>query len=164
MSVGLKGNEFLDYFAKVPHVKSVFLNVVAINEIPKIIPIKHFLICNLSLSHLPGTHWIAIIRPEKDILEVFNSLGYDSLDSLIPYFKFRKHFQIHFNKQELQADMSISCGFFCIYFIIHRILNFDLDFDDILQHVFTENKIENERLVNEFCNNLEQNGDTNLFI
>lgn len=164
MSTGLKGNEFMNYFSKIPHIKSVFVNVFAINEIPKSIPIRHFLICNLSLSHLPGTHWIAMLRPEKDSLEIFNSLGYESLDSLIPYFKFKKSFEINFNQQQFQDNSSISCGFFCIYFIIHRILNLDMSFEHVLEHIFSENKNENELLVTQFCNNLEQNGDANIFL
>lgn len=163
-TAALRGDQFIDYFSKVPHVQSMFLNVVAINEIPKTIPIRNFLICNLSLSHLPGSHWISIVRPEKNIIEIFNSLGYQSLDSLIPHFKFPKSYELHFNIEQFQEDNSISCGYFCIYFLIHRVLNYDMSFEHILNDIFDENKNQNEELVRVFCNNLEQNKDTTLFI
>jgi len=163
-AVGVRGNEFINYFNRVPHVKSVFLNVVALNQIPKIIPTRHFLICNLSLSDMPGSHWIAITRPEKDILEIFNSLGYQSLESLMPYFKFRKAFEIHFNREQLQEENSTTCGLFCIYFIIHRILNFEMPFEHVLEDIFSTNKIENENTVTQFCSNLELHSDSNIFI
>lgn len=160
---GIKGFEFEVYFQNIPLVKHSFLNVVAIDQIPKIIPVRHFIICNLSPAHLPGSHWICIVRPDKEIIEIFNSLGSENLNYLTSFLKFSKRLNIEYNQHQFQSKLSSTCGLFCIYFAIHRVLNFDMSFDHLLEHIFESTPNENETVVVDFCNNLKTNKDVNLF-
>ena len=159
---GLKGFEFSNYLAKIPLVNKQFLNVVAIDEIPKSIPVKHFLISNLSPAHLSGSHWIVLSRPEKNVLEIFNSLGGDTFNTIKNHLKFTCKLQIQSNDTPFQSTVSTSCGYFCIYFAINRILNLDMSFEHLLEHLFTNNIEINETNVTKFCENLLQTSDDNL--
>ena len=159
---GLKGFEFLSYFNKIPIVHKQFLNVVAIDEIPKSIPVKHFLISNLSPAHLSGSHWIVIIRPEKNTLEIFNSLGGDTFNEIKNHLKFTCKLEIHSNETPFQSKLSTSCGYYCIFFAVNRILNLDMSFEHLLEHLFTNNIEINESNVKRFCEQLLQSSDDNL--
>ena len=161
---GLKGFEFANYFVKLPLVNKQFLNVVAIDEIPKSIPVRHFLISNLSPAHLSGSHWIVIIRPEKNTLEIFNSLGGDTFKDIQNHLKFTCKLQIHSNETPFQSDSSSSCGYFCIFFAVNRMLNLDMSFEHLLEHLFTDNLEINETNVRRFCENLlESSDDDSIF-
>jgi hypothetical protein len=151
---GLKGFEFDKYFNKIDLSSQLFFGVYSIDLIP-IIPIKHFVICNLSPSNEPGTHWIVILRPDNTSLEIFNSLGYKNLDTLKPHLKnFSHSVDLEFNYDQFQPDDSTYCGYFCIYFAIHRVLNYDLSFVTILEDYFSSNKNNNNELVYNYCQNL----------
>jgi hypothetical protein len=159
---GMRGSEFKNYFEKIGIVDKLFLKVTSIDEIPEEIKLKHFIICNLSPSTEPGSHWIAIVRSEKETVEVFNSLGVSSLEDLKPYLKFKQNLELIYNEQPFQSKDSASCGFFCIYFIVERILNFDMSFEHILEDIFSADCKINETKVVKFCSNL-LHGDFNLF-
>jgi hypothetical protein len=161
---GLRGDEFKEYFDKIPHVSAQFVGVFALNKFPKFIPVRNFFVGNLSKSDSPGSHWVIVCRPDKNSLEVFNSLGYESLESLLPYFKFKKSFKLHYNIQEFQSNDSSTCGLFCIYFIIYRILNFDLNFENLIEDIFDVDVPINEIKVSTFCEKLKLDGDVNLFL
>lgn len=158
----VKGFEFLNYFSKVPIVNNQFLKVIAIDEIPKVIPVKHFVIVNLSPKHLSGSHWIVLIRSERNCLEIFNSLGGDTYNTIKNYFNFTAKLVIHTNETAFQSSTSSTCGYFCIYFAVNRILNLDMSFDHLLEHIFSDNIDINETNVVEFCNNLLIDGNENL--
>jgi hypothetical protein len=155
---GLKGYEFDQFFNKIEIVKDLFLAVCSIDRIPQLIPTKHFVVCNLSTSDQPGTHWIVIFHSEPDTLEIFNSLGYDNVESLKPYFpNFEEDIKVEFNVNQLQPNDSSNCGYYCIYFAIHRICAYDVSFDTVLEEYFSLNKIKNDELVVTYCKNLLQN-------
>jgi hypothetical protein len=160
--LGMRGSEFQNYFEKIPIVNKQFLKITSIDEIPKDIKEKHFVISNLSPSNELGSHWITLIQSEKNTLEIFNSLGMNSIDRLQPYLKTRKKVNVIFNEQPFQSKESTSCGFFCIYFIVHRILNLDMSFEHLLEHIFSANCEINENKVVNFCRNLNI-GDFNIF-
>ena len=111
---------------------------------------------------MPGSHWIAIIRSEKNTLEIFNSLGVENLDNLTPHFKFPNNFELVYNEQKFQSNVSVKCGFFCIYFIVHRVLNFDMSFEHLIEDILNYDPNTNETLVTNFCHKL-LNDDENLF-
>lgn len=158
----MRGSEFKHYFEKISLVNPLFLKVTSIDEIPEEIKLKHFIICNLSPSNEPGSHWIVIVRSDYNTLEIFNSLGVSSLEDLKPYLKFKQQLELIFNEQPFQSKESTSCGFFCIYFSVQRILNFDMSFEHLLEDIFSANCEINEKKVVNFCSNLF-NGDLNLF-
>jgi hypothetical protein len=158
---GLKGYQFQEYFAKLSTVKDLFSGVYSIDTIPKQLEQKHFIICNLSPSNEPGTHWIAIIRTEKKCIEIFNSLGYKSLTSLAPYLPFKRKIKLEYNEDQFQPDLSSNCGLFCIFFIIKRILSFDVSYSALLEDIFVKNKDKNDQKVTKYCQKLlTRNSDT----
>jgi hypothetical protein len=162
---GLKGFEFPQYFAKIPIVQQQFVNVFAIDEIPKVIPIRHFLISNLSPAHLSGSHWIVLVRPDKHTLEIFNSLGGDTYNDIKTNLRFTSRLEIHTNNTSFQSSNSTSCGYFCIYFAVNRILNLDMSFEHLLEHLFTHDTESNDNNVTRFCENLLQStDDTEIFL
>jgi hypothetical protein len=160
--LGMRGSEFQQYFEKIPIINQQFLKVISIDEIPKDIKNKHFIISNLSPSNEAGSHWITFLRSENDTLEIFNSLGMASIESIKPYLNFKKRLNIVFNEEKFQGNDSTSCGFFCIYFIVHRLLNLDMSFDHTLEHIFSSDYEINETRVVNFCKNL-LDGDQNIF-
>lgn len=161
---GLRGDEFQEYFGKVSHVQPYFFGVYSIDSLPISLPIKKFLIVNLDPQTAPGSHWLVICRPSRFILEIFNSLGFETLDILMPHFKFRTRFEVHFNKQQFQENLSTICGFFCIYFAIFRVLNYDMSFEHLLEDIFDVDLNINETKTFNFCSNLIINGESNLFL
>ena len=160
---GMKGFEFELYFKNIPFVKNAFLSVVAVDQIPKVIPVRHFVICNLSPAHLSGSHWICIVRSDKDIIEIFNSLGSPNLDYIKNFLKFTKRLEIEYNEQQFQSQLSSTCGYFCIYFAIQRVINFDMPFEHLLEHIFELTPDTNEVSVVNFCTKLKNNQDISLF-
>jgi hypothetical protein len=156
---GLRGFEFLLYFSKINFINKLSAGIFSIDKLPHILKEKHFLICNLSPSNLPGSHWIAIIRTEKNTLEVFNSLGVSNLDTLKSYFKFKNTFELLFNEQKFQSDSSVNCGYFCIYFIVQRLFNLDMSFEHLLEEIFNIDPNINDTLVTTFCQKLLNDND-----
>ena len=57
----MRGSEFQQYFEKIPIINQQFLKVISIDEIPKDIKNKHFIISNLSPSNEAGSHWITFL-------------------------------------------------------------------------------------------------------
>lgn len=151
---GLKASEFQTYFQKIPHVLRLFSGVYAIDELPKIIPIRHFFICNLSPKHESGSHWITVMRSENNSLDIFNSLGQENLNYILPHFKFRKKYELNYNEDLFQDLSTKTCGFFCIYFAVQRILNYDMSLEHVLEDIFVSDPIKNDELVTSFCKNL----------
>ena len=163
-SEGLRGNEFQTYFNKFPHILQSFSGVCAIDELPQNIAIRHFLVFNLSEKHLVGSHWAIILRSSVNQIEVFNSLGQNNVDYLMPYLKFKKPFTINFNEKAVQSISSHYCGFFSIYFIIFRILNFDMSFENVLEDLFYSNSlIKNDSIVSQFCENILTSTNDDFF-
>jgi len=159
MSEGLHGFEFDLYLKKVPLVYSCFQSVYSLDEIPKSLSVRKFIVVNLSKSNETGTHWIVIIRSHKQIYEVFNSLGFHDLNVILPYMQIRSKADVVFNQQMYQSSTSSTCGLFCIYYAINRVLNFDLSFHHLLEHIFDDDIEQNESHVINFCQNLKQNSD-----
>lgn len=152
---GLRGNEFEIYLKKIgPPIFTCYLRPCAIDEIPEIFPIKHFVFCNLSPKHLRGSHWTVILRLSENDFEIFNSLGQENLDYFTPYLKFQVPFKVDFNKNSVQGIASKYCGYFSIYFIIFRILNLDMSMETVLEDIFTNDSIKNDQIVSQFCNNI----------
>lgn len=163
-SEGLHGYDFVEYFKKIPIVNHYYKSVYSIDEIPNTLKVRQFIICNLSKKSEPGTHWIAIVRSDKKIYEVFNSLGYENLDTLLPYMRLKIKADVVFNEEAFQLSDSTTCGLFCIYFIVHRVLNYDMHFDHLLQDIFVLDKEINEKKVITFCDRLKKAlDDSDLF-
>ena len=159
MTEGVRGYEFKSYFDKVPIVNRYFKLVCSLDEIPKLFQVREFAIVNLSRKIEPGSHWIVILRSGKQVFEVFNSLGFETLDILKPHLKFRYRTHVLFNEHKFQLDTSSTCGLFCIYFIVNRILCYDQCFDHVLQDIFMYDNDVNESKCIAFCSRLKDAAD-----
>jgi len=161
---GLRGFEFKEYFAKVPIVNRYFKLVCSLDEIPRSLQVRQFVIVNLSRKIEPGTHWIVIVRSGKQVYEVFNSLGFQNLDILGPHFKLKYRAHVLFNEHKFQLDTSSTCGLFCVYFIVNRVLCYDQCFNHVLQDIFVHDNDVNESKCTAFCYRLKNAiDDSELF-
>jgi hypothetical protein len=149
----MEGSEFLIYFQNLPLLMPHFLGVYSIDTMPRRMKVRSFFITNLSKSHNEGTHWIAVIKPRKGHLEIFDSLSFRP-DLVMPYLNFTENLKIDYNQSELQSNNSILCGKFVITFCVERMMNLDLSFNMLLDDVFLLNKESNDKIVTDFCEEL----------
>jgi len=163
-SKALFSSDFKRYFSKVPIISKHFNSVRAIDQLPKTLPVRQFLIVNASPSNHRGSHWFVIFRSHKDSIEIFNSLGNENLNQLKPYLKFKFKARLFYNNTQVQLSTSSSCGLYCIYFAIFRLLNIDQPLDEILDEIFCTNLNQNENKVEKFCQHLlNMNDESDLF-
>lgn len=151
---GLFSSDFSMYLNRVPVIARHFHSVRAIDELPRTLPVRHFVIVNLSPRHHSGSHWLVILRSQKDTIEIFNSLGFQNLAQIRPYLNFNFRTHLTYNNTAFQLSSSSSCGLYCIYYVVFRLLNLDMDFEEVLDEIFCSNKVENENKVAKFCQHL----------
>jgi len=158
----LHGFEFEQLFDKVEVARHFYAGVYSVDEIPKEIKTRQFVVVNLSPKSEPGTHWFVISRSDQYLYEIFNSLGFESVDELAPHLSFDSHADIVFNGERFQAKTSTSCGYFCVFYAIHRVLNYDMSFHHLLDFFFDHDSAVNEDRVIKFCQRLKSD-NPNLF-
>jgi hypothetical protein len=126
--------------------------------LPSSLNIKQFIICNTATANDPGEHWFVVFKPRRFCLEIFDSLGVNSMkeNKLLTILSQFNAKTITFNESQFQSDSSISCGKFCIFFVIQRFHNLDLSYDDFLTEMFDSDCTINERKVISFCNQILQ--------
>jgi hypothetical protein len=149
----MEGSEFELYFKNLPFLLPQFLGVYSINTMPTRMPNRTFFVTNLSEADKLGTHWIAVIKPNKGHLEIFDSLSFRPY-LVIPYLKFREKLSLEYNETQVQSNDSILCGKFVVTFCVERMLNLDLSLEMLLDDIFVLNKDINEKTVTDFCDNL----------
>lgn len=144
-------SDFESFFNHFPNINKNFVGVYSADKMPKSLKINHFFILNTDISSNPGKHWLSVIRTEKKLVEIFDSLG-TKIDFINNFFHFRSATKIIYNESIFQESDSSTCGLFCVYFIINRLYNLDLHFDELLSEIFdVVNKSTNEMKVVEFC-------------
>lgn len=113
----LSTSDFESYFKKIPDLLPhwVGMKALALDEIPKNLKVKSFVVINTSIKEKKDGHWIVINRPHLGILEVFNSLGFESLAAIKPYLKFPFKSEIIYNNSPVQLSTSSTCGLYCIF-------------------------------------------------
>lgn len=149
----METGDFVKYFEKVPHLVNHFLGVFPIDKIPQKMKKKTFFICNLDPSFKPGSHWICFLKFLPSECEIFDSLG-ANLSYLLPFIKFKQKTCFVFNNNPVQDTSSHLCGMFVIMFVIERFFNQTMNFGDIVEEIFSKNKLENDLIVAEFCKTL----------
>jgi len=149
----MQTEEFLPFFKKIPHLEKHFLGVFAIDQIPHVLKPKCFFVCNTDPSFSKGKHWIAFLNIEKPYCEIFDSLGV-KMHELEQHFHFKQKLNFIYNTNSFQSDQSKLCGLFVINFIIERMLNQTMPFEEILENIFSDDKLLNDKIVTEFCSNL----------
>jgi len=151
---GLYSSEFKTYFSRIPSIAKHFHSVKPLDEIPKTLPVRQFVVVNLSERKYKGSHWVIIFRSHRDIVEIFNSIGYKNIKDLRPYLRFNFKTHLSYNNTPVQLSSTKSCGLYCIYFAVFRLLNMDQPFEDVLEDIFTTDLHENENKVAKFCHHL----------
>lgn len=152
----MQGKEISDKISSIPALKLFFRGVFSINTMPKGLKKRHFLIANTDLSTSPGSHWICVLKNDQNEIELFDSLGIDSikLQWFISHCKFATKKALRYNISQVQSFNSDTCGKFVIYFIVNRLLNVDKSYKFIVNDIFDENCIVNETLVCDFYKDL----------
>ena len=142
---------FIDKFAD-ENTKAAFLGVFPINYLPrKVTRLPVLFIINTNTSNLPGQHWKAVYLSKDRIGEVFDSLA-------MPVDLKLQHWMNEFSKKwitsklTLQNPLSPTCGAYVLYFIMTRLHHSSLA--SCIGH-FSNNVIENDRIVEQFLNKLQ---------
>lgn len=149
----MESSEFVTYFEKVPFLMKHFLGVFPIDQLPKRLKKKTFFVCNLDPSTMPGSHWICFIKLVSTECEIFDSFGVN-MTYILPFIKFNQKTHFVYNTNSVQDKTSLLCGKFVVMFIIERFLNQTMEFCDLIDEIFTENKIQNDDIVTKFCDDL----------
>lgn len=152
----MQASEILELIDKYPFLKTHFDGVYSLDQLPKKLSYRHFIIVNFDTSDLPGSHWFVISRPLKHTyLEVFDSLTLSEfkIKQLKIFWRF-KLTRFECNETILQENDSDTCGYFCLYYVLNRCYNYDLDFQTFLSSYFSSIPSENEILVKEFFENV----------
>ena len=149
----MEGSEFQVYFEKLNFLMDRFLGVVSVDTMPTRMPVRSFFVTNLSKASELGTHWLAVVKPSKGNLEIFDSLSFRP-NLVLPYLKFREKLSFEYNETQVQSNDSVLCGKFVITFCVERMLNLDLSFQMLLNDIFDLNKENNDKIVTDFCDNL----------
>ena len=154
----MQGNELLEYLSIFPNFKTHFKGLFSIDTLPKSVGFRKFLISNTDVENGKGKHWISFFQANKNLIEVFDSLGIDDNKKILlsKYCNFRQK-QLVFNTSAFQDSSSSTCGQFVIYYCVERMFNLDLSFNDFLELIFEDDVKENERLVSEFCTEIKNN-------
>lgn len=145
----MMSSELVAHMKKVPCVDKHFIGVFPLDMIPKNIPIRSCLIFNMDTSSETGSHWVSLVRPEKNVVEIMDSLG-TRFELIKPFLKFPKSTEYQYNTSAFQLSSSSTCGLFCIYFLIERCLNFDFEFNELLPDLFETDLEINEKKVKSF--------------
>ena len=149
----MESSEFVSYLSKFPSILKLFDGVYSFDKIPSKIKINHFIICNTDKSTGSGKHWFCFYRVNKNLIECFDSLGINDNEKkhqLITACKFTHAVTLKLNNTQIQSSSTNTCGKFCLMFIVERLHNPDLDFEELMNYTFTDNEVENEKILDEF--------------
>ena len=155
------GNELNEFFVSLPNFKKFFLGVYSIDTCPRKIPLNHFLICNTDVSSGSGVHWFALFRFSRQEVECFDSLGVNEYKlEVLKSLQFNGVSNLIFNKTQVQASESASCGQFCLYFLFERLHNLDFSFNELMNEIFVNDLRKNEEQVEKFISDQDGPLDT----
>ena len=148
----MESSEFSILFSKFPGFLKLFDGVYSFDKIPTQLKLNHFIICNTDVSSGEGKHWFCLYRSNKKFIECFDSLGINNLkkSSLLTACKFRNVDELKINSTPVQLSSTDTCGRFCVMFIVERLHNCDMTFDELLNEIFTDDCIENEKVLKTF--------------
>lgn len=80
-----------------------------------------FFIANTAPASKPGTHWIACIIRNRNMLEIFDSYGRTIRSYSSPLNDYAHRFSSRQeNAHQWQALFSNVCGHFCLFYLYHR--------------------------------------------
>jgi hypothetical protein len=150
----MQGSEFSLYLNKFPNFKNNFKGLYSIDQLPKTLKYRHFLITNTDVHTGKGIHWQIFFRTTSKEIELFDSCGVndEKKNYMLKYIKFKQ--EIIFNETPFQQNDSSTCGFFVLFFAIHRLFNLDENFSDFLSEFLSNDSAVNQKQVSEFCSDI----------
>lgn len=155
----MHGKDLCDFISNCNALKNFCDGVFSIDTMPKSLKRRHFFFSNLDVNSSSGSHWICILRNDKNQIELFDSLGVSEikLEWFLKHNNLKKLNKLLYNTTPVQSLYSNSCGKFVLYFIIKRLMNIDINFETLLNNIFSQNEDENEIVVSGFLNDLLTN-------
>lgn len=144
------GSELQERVCKEPLVRGFFRGVFAADEVKKTLreaSPRSFCIVNTDKSSESGSHWYVVFKQSQKRYETFDSLGQAEETARHRVGKVK---ECLFNRLQVQANSSTSCGKFAAYFAVTRTLNYEETFDEVLSDCFAADLDKNEAIVNRF--------------
>lgn len=130
---------------KIPLLKHNFLGCFPLDKLPCFNKIGSCFIANLDLSHMEGSHWVAVFFTSENCIEYFDTFGRP------PPKEFHESFIVkNYNKKIVQSLTSDSCGHFCVFYLIFKTRGFSMS--DIVN--FVNVKTNADKYVENFINKL----------
>lgn len=142
------GFQIAKLLSRVDHIYKNLDGIVSLENLPKHVQIRKFLIINNK------QHWLLLFRKSRHHFEIFDSLGQITADFVKKHFPYYCNYD--FNTTQLQSDTSKTCGNFIIYTITHRLFNLDLSYGDFLNTFFLDRCEANEILVQQFIKQIKK--------
>jgi hypothetical protein len=156
----MKGSAIKELIERDPLLNFHFEGIFAADCLPEFTSKQSFAIANSDIEGRAGVHWRLLFKPDKNTLEIFDSLGdplenafsWSNVSKVLPYVT-----NVIVSKTQFQPTNSNKCGLYCIYVAYNRLFSLDIAFSTMLSDIFTDNLEENDRIVTEFATTL-QNG------
>lgn len=138
------------------HTNPYFAGVYAVDSLPLIIEDKSsFIIVNTDVLSGTGQHWVLInILSKSDPYEWFDPLGKSPEHYSHALYDFMTQNGIKpfiMNTEQVQSDISDSCGYFCLYVGDFRCVGYTLNY--ILDKFKKRNLSSNDLLVENYVHN-----------
>jgi hypothetical protein len=153
----MNGKTIVNLLSLDPSTKTLFTGFISPD---KTFEIKHFpalVIINTDESTGTGEHWCVGFYLNKNVCEFFDPFGFPPKNKISGYnlspSLFKNCNKIHFNKKQVQALNSSTCGHHCIYFSILRSNNISMR--NILQKYYSNNPQNNDTGVLKFIDKLK---------
>lgn len=152
----MQGIELSNFIDNLCSLRPNFLGVCSINTMPKNLLKRQFFFANIDLNTGIGSHWICVLKNDKNEIELFDSLGNTDLkiEWFLKHCPIKSKVRLIYNLTPVQSLFSNSCGKFVLYFIIKRMFNLDISFSKLINQIFDDNVDQNEIVVSSFLNNL----------
>lgn len=100
--------------------KRYFAGIYAINEIPRVNKkIPSYILVNTDISSGPGEHWLVLFFPNKDKVEIFDSLGQNPHEynvELVKTLSLNSRISIEYTNKRLQSLQSNVCGAHTLFY------------------------------------------------
>jgi hypothetical protein len=129
------------------YAKDSFLGVFPRDMIPRFIKYPSSFVVNTDPSQAPGQHWLGFYYDVNGIATFFDSFGLSPEFYGFSEYLDKTSVNWGYNKQQLQDNLTSTCGYYAVYFILLKSrglnLNNVLDFFNTDNFLFNDVKIVN---------------------
>ena len=153
----MNGQTIVNLLSLDPSTRKIFTGFISPDKTIKIESFPALVIINTDESTGSGEHWCVGFYSTKTVCEFFDPFGFPPKNQISGYnltpSLFKNCNKIFFNKKQVQALNSSTCGHHCIYFSILRSNNISMK--NILTKYYSDNSQKNDNKVLKFVNNLK---------